>query len=341
MDFDISGNGKVGIITQGGSQFEVYDLEEGFQFDKFTQLKEDEVLGESMFELKHIALSEDGLWTALASNKDVYLYNNKGEKIDEYNIKLFNQLKDLRFSEDGKFVLMLTEKGIYRWNPIGRYIPQLEKVITNESLKEEVDRHLDEFNGQIIYSVKDAIFHRKVMAYLMLAFIGFMLVNHMMYEWDKGFKLKVAYAAPTYGMLILLPISLQTMTGSKEDLYSYFNFMQMLFLPFLALLAWHSYKDFNRKNKKAWAIAYAFVGLALIIIDLYLLARDFYKIWAVQELFWGVLVIFVATLIFVSIMRFTVRCHYRKQKKKFVFMNIVFGGQMLLAFFLFLAILFG
>ncbi|MFT5918154.1 MAG: hypothetical protein ACI81T_004671, partial [Bacteroidia bacterium] len=59
-----------------------------------------------------------------------------------------------------------------------------------------------------------------------------MLVNHMMYAWDKGFHLKVAYAAPTYGIFVLFPIVFQTMAQNKGELYSYFNFMQMLLPTF-------------------------------------------------------------------------------------------------------------
>jgi hypothetical protein len=53
-----------------------------------------------------------------------------------------------------------------------------------------------------------------------------------MYAWDKGFHLKVAYAAPTYGIFVLFPIVFQTMAQNKGELYSYFNFMQMLLPTF-------------------------------------------------------------------------------------------------------------
>jgi hypothetical protein len=141
-------------------------------------------------------------------------------------------------------------------------------------------------------------------------------------------------------MAILFPIAMQTISQDKEGLHNYFNFMQMLLTPFLILLVWHSYKDFMRKKKTAWAIAYASLGIALLAINIYSLGVDFFRIWAIRDLLWAVLVIFLFALIFVSIMRFTVRCYYRKQKKKFIFMNIIFGAQLLFSAFMFFAILF-
>ncbi|MFT5918155.1 MAG: hypothetical protein ACI81T_004672 [Bacteroidia bacterium] len=60
---------------------------------------------------------------------------------------VFKSVKDISFSPDEEFVLILTEKRIYRWNSISKFIPKLEEVIDNESLREEVNRYLDEFNG--------------------------------------------------------------------------------------------------------------------------------------------------------------------------------------------------
>ena len=334
-DIDIS-NGKKVAIIRAVDLIEVFDAEKGLLL--WNNISGTNA-GDSEF--TRICISPNEQYIAVSTRKAVMLIDIATEVVLDRTTMQFNEIIDIQFSENSELVKILTPYGVYNWSPVGRFLPKIEQTIDNESLKNEVEGHLREFNGKIIYSAKDPVFHRKALVYLILACMAFIVINRLMYEWDQGLHLTVGYKAPTYAILLLFPLTLQRFASSIEDLHSMFNMLQLILLPLFMVSVYVAYKDFMRKRKLGWAVTYLTLGGILQLISIYFLYRDYFRIFSEMDVIWASVLVVCCVFALVGLMLLTIKAWYAKKKYRFVFLNIIFGMGMLFLVFIFFIMLFG
>jgi hypothetical protein len=223
------------------------------------------------------------LISALENGSSVGVFTIDGTKISTLSEQ--HKATSISFSPTGRFLFKANDSsGVHIWDmqhkPLGESdnLRLIKAIENNPSLQKEVEHLLKEFDGSFVYSTSYPVFHRKLALYLLITFLGFMLVNRLMSDWDNGDATKVFYATPIYSLILMLCFLIPLGTSRLEELQVLFDGMLLILSPILLVITSVSSKDFIERKKHVWAVSYLLLGISLGLVGIYFPVIDYFNI---------------------------------------------------------------